>query len=135
MSNKTVRRFFKNYLLIGERGFDAFTREQSKLFSPNLVTLASDSRGSFTYEGIDGFFEGMIAWSKHFLVNGQSRHEYVEETSTHVLVRMHGDLKLSEPINGETISKEGDHDWTEEFELANDLITKVDIKLFFNQSA
>src|SRR5260370_20573069 len=134
MSNKTVRRFFKNYLLIGERGFDAFTREQSKFFSPNLVTLASDSRGSSTYEGIDGFFEGMVAWSKHFLVNGQSRHEYVEETSTHVLVRMHGDHKLSEPINGETISKEGDHDWTEEFELANDLITKVDIKLFFNQS-
>jgi hypothetical protein len=92
MSNKTVRQFFKNYLLIGEQGFDAFTREQSKLFSPNLVTLASDSRGSFTYEGIDGFFEGMVAWSKHFFVNGQSRHEYVEETSTHVLVRMHGDL-------------------------------------------
>jgi hypothetical protein len=71
---------------------DAFTREQSKLFSPNLVTLVSDIRGSFTYEGTDGFFEEMVAWSKHFFVNGQSRHEYVEETSTHVLVRMHGDL-------------------------------------------
>ena len=135
MSNETVRQFFKNYLLIREQGFDAFTREQSKLFSANIATLVSDIRGSFTYEGIDGFFEGMVAWSKHFFVNGQSRREYVEETSTHVLVRMHGDLKLSEPINGETISKEGDHDWTEEFELANDLITKVDIKLFFNQSA
>jgi hypothetical protein len=133
MSNETVRQVFMNYLLIRDQGFDAFTREQSKLLSPNLVTLVSDSRGSFTYEGIDGFFEGMVTWSKHFFVNGQSRQEYVEETSTHVLVRMHGDLKLSEPINGESISKEGDHDWTEEFELANDLITKVDIKLFFNQ--
>jgi hypothetical protein len=135
MGNEAVRQFFKNYLLIREQGFDAFAREQSKLFSPNLVTLVSDSRGSFTYEGIGGFFEGMVAWSNHFFVNGQSRHEYVEETSTHVLVRMHGDLKLSQPINGETISKEGDHDWTEEFELAKDLITKVGIKLFFNQPA
>jgi hypothetical protein len=48
---------------------------------------------------------------------------------------MHGDLKLSEPVNGETFRKQGDHDWTEEFELANDLITKVNIKLFFNQPA
>jgi hypothetical protein len=135
MSNETVRQFFKNYLLIRGQGFDAFTREQPKLFSANIATLVSDIRGSFTYEGIDGFFEGMVAWSKHFFVNGQSRHEYVEETSTHVLVRMHGDLKLSEPINGETISKEGDHDWTQEFELSNDLITKVDIKLFFKQPA
>jgi hypothetical protein len=132
MRNETVRHFFKNYLLIREQGFDAFTREQSKLFSTNLVTRVSDSRGSFTYEGVDGFIEGMVAWSKHFFVNGQSRHEYVEETSTHVLVRMHGDLKLSGPINGETTSKEGDHDWTEEFDLADDLITKLDIKLFFN---
>jgi hypothetical protein len=71
-----------------------------------------------------------ISLQQHFFVNGQSRREYVEETSTHVLVRMHGDLKLSEPINGDTISKEGDHDWTQEFELSNDLIAKVDIKLF-----
>jgi hypothetical protein len=134
MRNETVRQFFTNYLLIREQGFDAFTREQSKLFSPNLVTLVSDIRGRFTYQGTDGFFEGMVAWSKHFFVNGQSRHEYVQETSTHVLVRMHGDLKLSEPMNGETVSKEDDHDWTQEFELFNDLITKVDIKLFFNQS-
>ena len=46
------------------------------------------------------FFEGMVADSKHLFVNGQSRHEYVEETPTHVLVRMHGDIKLVEPIDG-----------------------------------
>jgi hypothetical protein len=85
----------------------------------------------FTYQGIDGFFEGMVAWSKHFFVNGQSRHEYVTETATHVLVRMHGDLKLLEPTNGATISKAEDHNWTQEFELFRDLIVKVDIKLFF----
>jgi hypothetical protein len=135
MSNETVRQFFKNYLLMRQRGFDAFTREQSKLFSPELVTLVSDTRGSFTYQGIDGFFEGMVAWSKHFFVNGLSRHEYIDETPTHVLVRMHGDLKLSERINGESISKENDHDWTQEFGLFNDLITKIDIKLVFNQPA
>jgi hypothetical protein len=92
MTNEVIRQFFKNYLLIREQGFDAFTCEQSKLFSPKLLTLVSDTRGSFIYEGIDGFFEG-------------------------------------------TVSKEGDHDWTEEFEIANDLITKVAIKLFFNQPA
>jgi hypothetical protein len=135
MSNETVRQFFKNYLLIRQRGFDAFTREQSKLFSPELVTLHSDTRGSVTYQGIDGFFEGMVAWSKHFFVNGLSRHECIDETPTYVLVRMHGDLKLSEPTNGESISKENDHDWTQEFGLFNDLITKVDIKLVFNQPA
>ena len=135
MSNKTVRQFFKNYLLIREQGFEMFSHEQSKLFSAELVTIASDTRGTFTYHGIDGFFEGMVAWSKHFFVNGQSRHEYIEETPTHVLVRMHGDLKLVEPIGGATISKENDHDWTQEFELSNHLITKVDIRLFFHQKA
>jgi len=133
MNNEIVRQFFKNYLIIREQGFDAFIREQSKLLSPNLVTLVSDVRGSFKYEGIEGFFEGMVAWSKDFFVNGQSRHEYVEETSTHVLVRMHGDLKLLEPINGKTTSKEKDHDWTQEFDLSDGLITKFNIKLFFNQ--
>jgi len=131
MNNEVIRQFFKNYALIREQGFDTFIREQAKLFSPELITLVSDTRGNFTYQGIDGFFEGQVAWSKHFFVNGRSIHEYVEETSTHVLVRMHGDLKLLEPINGETLSKVGHHDWTQEFELSNDFITKVDIKLSF----
>jgi hypothetical protein len=135
MSNEVVRQFFDNYLLIRNQGFDVFTREQSKLFSPDLVTIASDTRGTLTYQGIDGFFEGMFAWSKHFFVNGQSRHEYVEETPTHVFVRMHGDLKLLELINGETTSKESDHDWTQEFELSNNLVTKVKIRLFFHENA
>jgi hypothetical protein len=37
------------------------------------------------------------------------------------------------PFNGEAVSWEADHDWTEQFELANGLITKFDVKLFFNQ--
>jgi hypothetical protein len=82
MRNETVRQFFTNYFLIHEQGFDVFTRDQSKLFSPNLTTLVTDIRGSFTYERIGGFFEGMAAWSKHFFVNGRSRHAYVAETRT-----------------------------------------------------
>jgi hypothetical protein len=70
-----------------------------------------------------------------FFVNGQSRHEYAEETPTHVFVRMHGDLKLLEPINGETTSKESEHDWTQEFELSNNLVTKIKIRLFFHEHA
>ena len=107
MTNEIIRQFFKNYLLIREQGFDAFTREQSNLFSPKLVTLVSDTRGSFIYEGIDGFFEGMVAWSKHFFVNGQSRHEYIEGAPIHVLVRMHGDLKLLEPIKRRDLEQRG----------------------------
>lgn len=136
MRNETVRRFFENYLLIQEQGFNIFTREQMKLFAPDLITVACDTRGVLTYHGTNGFFEGMIAWSRHFFVNGESGHEYVEETPTHVLVRMHGDLRLCEPIYGAaTSSLENDHDWTEEFELVNGLITKIDIKLFFHQHA
>jgi hypothetical protein len=66
-------------------------------------------------------------------LNGQSRHEYLDETPTHVFVRMHGELKLLEPINGVTTSRETEHDWTEEFELFDDLITKVEIRLSFSQ--
>ncbi len=135
MSNEIVRQFFQNYLLIRQQGFDVFRREQSRLFSTDLVTIASDTRGIFTYHGIVGFFDGMIAWSKHFFVNGQSRHEYVEETPTNVFVRMHGDLRLLDPINGETTSEANEHDWTQEFKLSNDLITKVDIRLFFHRQA
>lgn len=135
MNNEIVRQFFQNYLLIRQQGFEVFRREQSRLFSTELETIVSDTRGTFSYHGIDGFFEGMIAWSKHFFVNGQSRHEYVKETSTHVLVRMHGDLRLLAPINGEITSKANEHDWTQEFALSDNLITKVDIKLFFHQQA
>jgi hypothetical protein len=52
MSNEVVRQFFDNYLLIRNQGFDVFTREQSKLFPPDLVTIASDTRGTLTYQGI-----------------------------------------------------------------------------------
>jgi hypothetical protein len=135
MRNEIVRQFFKNYFLIRKRGFDVFVREQSRLFAPSLVTIASDTRGTYTYHGARGFFEGMVAWSKSFFVNGQSRHEFVEESSTHVFVRMHGDLRLLRPINGLTSSRQDDHDWTQEFEVSNDLITKVNIRLFFYQHA
>ena len=135
MRNEIVRQFFENYFLIQEQGFNVFTREQSKLFAADLVTVTSDIRGIHAYYGINGFFEGMIAWSRHFFVNGKSRHEYVEETPTHVLVRMHGDLRLLEPINGLNVSVEDDHEWTKEFELTNGLISKIDIKLFFHQHA
>ncbi|ADV84409.1 hypothetical protein [Terriglobus saanensis] len=131
MSNEVVRQFFKNYLLIREEGFDSFIREQSKLFSPDLITIASDTRGTFTYYGIEGFFEGMVAWSKYFFVSGQSFHEYLEKAPTHVLVRMHGELKLLEPIHGTNVSKEDQHDWTQEFELSGNLITKVTVRLSF----
>src|SRR5258706_12244509 len=78
MTNEIIRQFFKNYLFIREQGFDAFTREQSKLFSPKLVTLVSDTRGSFIYEALDGFFEGRVPWPNHFLVTGYSRHDHME---------------------------------------------------------
>ncbi len=135
MSNEIVRQFFKNYPLIREQGFEIFRLEQSKLFSPDLITTTSDTRGTFTHHGIGGFFEGMIAWSKYFLVNGQSRHEYVDETPTHVLVRMHGDLRLINAGNVDITSAASEHDWTQEFELSNDLIAKVDIRLFFHQQS
>ncbi|AXC11884.1 hypothetical protein ACPOL_2564 [Acidisarcina polymorpha] len=131
MSNNIVRKFFQNYNLIRDGGFDLFRKEQSKLFSPDLLTLASDKRGNLTYYGIDGFFEGMVAWSKHFFVNGESAHEFLKETDTHVLVRMHGDLALAEPINESTVSKANGHDWTQEFELLDGLITKVEVRLSF----
>jgi hypothetical protein len=135
MRNEIVRQFFKNYFLISKQGFDVFLREQSKLFSPSMVTTASDARGTFTYHGQEGFIEGMVAWSKCFFVNGQSRHEFVEEGPTRVLVRMHGDVKLMQPIRGLTASKEDDHDWTQEFEVSDGLITRIDIRLFFYQHA
>jgi hypothetical protein len=135
MRNEVVRQFFKNYFLIRKRGFDVFLREQSRLFAPSLITIASDTRGTFTYHGARGFFQGMAAWSKSFFGNGQSRHEFVEESPTHVFVRMHGDLGLLQPINGLTTSKQDDHDWTQEFEVSNGLITKLNIRLFFYQHA
>jgi hypothetical protein len=134
MQNAIVRQFFANYPLIREQGFDAFIVEQSKLFSPELVTIASDPRATFTYYGASGFFEGMVAWSKHFFVNGQSRHEYAEETPEHVFVRMHGDLKLLDAINGRNISEDGEHDWTQEFDLSGDRITRVAVTLSFRDN-
>src|ERR1700761_3471295 len=135
MQNEVVRQFFQNYLLIREQGFGAFRREQSKLLSPDLVTVVSDTRGTFTYHGIDEFFEGMIAWSRHYFVNGKTRHEFVQEMPENVFVQMHGELRLLEAVNGATHSGEDDHEWTEEFELSDGLITRFEVELFFHQPA
>jgi hypothetical protein len=131
MKNNTVRLFFTNYHLISEKGFEEFKREQRKLFAEDLITLVSDPRGEFTYHGKDGFFEGMIAWSQNFFVNGKSRHDYWVETPTHVLVKMLSELRLLKAINGGYVSDEAGHDWHQEFELSDGLIKVCKISLHF----
>jgi hypothetical protein len=133
--NHTVRQFFENYHLLREHSFEVFAREQTKLFSPELVTVTSDYRGTQSYHGSDGFFQGLASWSKYFFVNGKSRHEFIEERADHVFVRMHGDIGLLMPMGDQRSSKVGQHAWTEEFYLSNDLIIKIDIELMLHLAA
>jgi hypothetical protein len=129
MGNTAVERFFANYNLLQE-SFETFAREQSKLLSSDLVTVSTDYRGTLTYKGVEGFFEALKEWSECFGVGPDFRTEMVQATTRHALVRLHGDLNLLKPVNGKSVSKNGDFDWTEEFELSEDgLITKLDVKL------
>jgi hypothetical protein len=105
MGNKAVEQFLANYALIGERGFDMFAREQSKLLSPGLISVSTDHRGTFSYNGIKAFFEALQDWSQYFAPGPDLRFETVQATPAHALVRMHGDLTLVTPVNGKSVSK------------------------------
>jgi hypothetical protein len=128
MKNKVVEKYLTNFSLINTQGMEAFAREQSKLLSPDLVASSTDYRGTLTEQGIDGYFRALTDWSKHFQSNHASRKEFLADTPTHVLVRVLNRLGLVMPVNGRTVSEEGEHEWTEEFEVGPDgLITKAHV--------
>jgi hypothetical protein len=134
MKNKIVEKYLNNFELINTEGMETFAREQSKLLSPSLVASTTDYRGTLTGHGIDGFFRGLHEWSKHFHSDHHSRKEFLKDTPTRVSVRVLNRLGLVVPINGRTVSEEGEHEWTEEFEVAPDgLITKVHISVILNE--
>ena len=134
MKNKVVEKYLNNFALINTEGMEAFAREQSKLLSPNLVATTTDYRGTLTEHGIDGFFRGLEDWSEHFHSNHHSRKEFLEDTPTRVSVRVLNRLGLVVPVNGRTVSEEGEHDWTEEFEVAPyGLITKVHVTVILSK--
>jgi len=134
MKNKIVEKYLNNFELINMEGMETFAREQSKLLSPNLVASTTDYRGTLTEHGIDGFFRGLDEWSKHFHSDHHSRKEFLEDTPTRVSVRVLNRLGLVVPINGQTVSEEAEHEWTEEFEVAPDgLITKVHVSVILNE--
>jgi hypothetical protein len=130
MKNKVVEKYLNNFPLINSQGMEAFVREQSKLLSPNLVASSTDYRGTLTEQGIDGYFQALKEWSKHFQSNHQSRKEFLEDTPTHVSVRVLNRLGLVIPVHGRIVSEENEHEWTEEFEVGSDgLITKVHVSV------
>lgn len=134
MKNKIVEKYLNNFELINMEGMETFVREQSKLLSPNLVASTTDYRGTFTEYGIDGFFRGLEEWSKHFHSDHHSRKEFLEDTPTRVSVRVLNRLGLVVPINGRTVSEQGEHEWTEEFEVApHGLITKLHVSVILNE--
>jgi hypothetical protein len=130
MNNKIVEQYLGNFALINTQGMAAFAREQSKLLSPALVAVCTDYRGTLVQHGIDGYFRGLELWSKHFQSNHQSRKEFLDDTPTHVLVRVLNRLGLVVPVNGRTVSEEDQHEWLEEFEVGPDgLISMVRVSV------
>ena len=91
-------------------------------------------RGTRTEHGIDGFFRGLTEWSKHSQSNHRSRKEFLEDTPTGVPARVLNRLGLDVPVNGQMVSEEDEHKWTDEFEVAPDsLITKVHVSVILNE--
>ncbi len=134
MKNKVVENYLNNFSLIHAQGMEAFALAQSKLLSPDLVASCTDYRGTFTERGIDGYFHALAEWSKYFESNHQSRKEFLDDTPTHVLVRVLNRLGLVIPVNGKTVSEEDEHEWTEEFEVGPDgLITKVHVAVHLKE--
>jgi hypothetical protein len=135
INNKVVEKYLENLSLIESQGMEAFKREQSKLLSTDIVVSSTDYRGTLTERGIQGYFRGLEEWSKHFQSNHQSRYEPLEDTPTHVSVRVLNQLGLGVPVNGSMVSAEDDHEWREEFEVGPDgRITKVQVTVFLKQS-
>lgn len=130
MTNKVVEKYLNNFSLINTQGMEVFAREQSKLLSPGLVSMTTDYRGTLTEHGVDGFFHGLAEWSKHFQSNHQSHKEFLDDTPTHVLVRVLNRIGLVVPVHGKTVSEEDDHEWTEEFTVGLDgLIKKAHVTI------
>jgi len=134
MNNNVVDQYLNNFSLINLRGMEAFVQKQLKLLSPALVAITTDYRGTLTEHGIDGYFRGLEEWSRHFESNHQSPKEFLEDTPTHVLVRVFNRLGLVVPVNGRTVSEPDEHEWTEEFEVGPDgLITKVHVSVLLKK--
>ena len=134
MKNRVVEKYLSNFALINTEGMEAFVQEQSKLLSPNLIASTSDYRGTLTEHGIGGFFRGLDEWTKHFRSNHHSRKEFLEDTPTHVSVRVLNRLGLVVPVNGRTVSEENEHEWTENFEVTPDgLITKIHVSVLLKE--
>ncbi len=84
MTNKVVEKYLNNFSLINTQGMEAFVREQSRLLSPELIATTKDYRGTLTEHGIDGFFHGLMEWTKYFQSNHQARKEFIEDTPARV---------------------------------------------------
>jgi hypothetical protein len=108
VSNQVARKFSDNFPLIEKCTVEVSKQEQIFLLSPNVLTIAIDPGGTFAYQGIEEFFSGILAWSRHFHFQSQPRLEYLEETSKRVFVKMHGDIDFIAPINGLVCSRADD---------------------------
>jgi hypothetical protein len=135
MNHQVVENYLNNFSLINS-GMEAFAREQSKLLSPAVVAISTDYRGTLTEHGIDGYFRALEAWLRHFRSNHQSPKEFLDDTRTHVLVRVLNRLGRVVPVNGLTVSEAHEHDWTEEFEVGPDgLISNIHVTVILKQPA
>ena len=129
MTNYVVRRFLDSFLSNYNPSEDVCRLQQLPLLSQNVLTVTLDFRGALEYRGIDESFAGINGWAEHFHIRGHSDAEYLLETETRVFVKICGDVEFLDPAGGMVWSKLGQHYCSAFFEMEDELIVRLEIRL------
>ncbi len=128
-NRRTIAKFFANYELM--KDWKEFQRAQRRLLSSDIVTVASDHRGTRTYRRPEGYFQSLGDWSQMFATGPDFRTSFITATSKQVVVRLRGTLTLKKPYKGKMKLRDDEHKWTETFTMNPNTgrIEKLEVKM------
>ncbi|MEI8028134.1 MAG: hypothetical protein WCI18_17430 [Pseudomonadota bacterium] len=117
---ESVKRFFANYGIIPQQGWEQFVKTQTKLLASNLVVYNQYGNQEFTYAGPTGYFASVQAWGARFATEGDFGFEPISVGPESAVVKINSGLRF----DGQLIK----HCWIEKFLFdANGKIAKLDV--------
>lgn len=114
-----VTKFFENYGLIPQKGFDAFKAQQKLLLANNMTTDVLIKSQKKTYSGPEGYFASLADWGAVFTTGEDFYHNVYGGPRNIVYARLHGTLQMKESTGAVKTIEDRGHCWTETFVFDN----------------
>jgi hypothetical protein len=124
---ESMKRFFANYGIIAQQGWDRFVETQTQLLASNVVVYNHYGNQEFTYFGPTGYFASLQAWGARFATEGEFGFEPVAVGPDSAVVKINSVLRF----DGQLVK----HCWIEKFSFdAQGKITRLDVLMNESQS-